>query len=67
MLNSGQRWQTTALFPSQALDSSDVTAVPLPKEAKVVICGGGLMGTSVAYHLAELGHGPQTILIDKGR
>ena len=67
LLNSGPRWQTTALFPSQALDSVDVTAVPLPKKAKVVICGGGVMGASVAYHLAELGWGPQTVLIDKGR
>ena len=27
-----------------------------PAAAKVVICGGGLIGTSVAYHLAELGY-----------
>lgn len=66
LFNSGPRWQTTSLFPYQALDSSDVTAVPLPKEAKVVICGGGVMGAAVAYHLAELGWGPQTVLIDKG-
>jgi hypothetical protein len=26
-----------------------------PSTAKVVICGGGLFGTSIAYHLAELG------------
>ena len=29
--------------------------VKLPSSCKVVICGGGLIGTSVAYHLAELG------------
>lgn len=23
---------------------------------KVIICGGGLIGTSVAYHLAQLGY-----------
>lgn len=39
----------------------------LPKHAKVVICGGGVMGASVAYHLAELGLGPQTIVMEKGR
>jgi NADPH-dependent 2,4-dienoyl-CoA reductase/sulfur reductase-like enzyme len=65
--NLGSRWQTTSLFPYQAQDGSDVLTVPLPKEAKVVICGGGLMGAAVAYHLAELGWGPQTVLIDKGR
>ena len=31
--------------------------IPKPPAApKVVICGGGLIGTSVAYHLAELGY-----------
>src|SRR5690348_11623656 len=28
---------------------------PLPAEAKVVIVGGGVIGTSVAYHLTKLG------------
>ena len=27
-----------------------------PGSTKVVICGGGLIGTSVAYHLADLGY-----------
>ncbi len=27
----------------------------LPKEAKVVIVGGGIVGCSIAYHLAKLG------------
>ena len=40
---------------------------PLPREAKVVICGAGVMGASVAYHLAELGWGPNTVLIDQGK
>jgi hypothetical protein len=68
-ITAGPRLKSTALFPCQILDSSggDKTPVPLPKEAKVVVCGGGVMGAAVAYHLAELGWGPQTILIDKGR
>ncbi len=37
----------------------------LPKNKKVVICGGGVMGASVAYHLAELGWGPETIVLEK--
>ena len=27
----------------------------LPTQARVVVCGGGIVGTSVAYHLAKLG------------
>lgn len=37
----------------------------LPSSAKVVICGGGVMGASVAYHLAKRGWGDKTILIEK--
>lgn len=37
----------------------------LPKNCKVAICGGGVMGASVAYHLAQLGWGPQTIVIEQ--
>jgi len=66
---AGPRFQSTTLFPHQILANSvcDGTAVSLPKEAKVVVCGGGVMGAAVAYHLAELGWGPQTVLVDKGR
>lgn len=39
----------------------------LPKKTKVVICGGGVMGASVAYHLAEVGWGPQTIVLEQGK
>ncbi|XP_077870504.1 pyruvate dehydrogenase phosphatase regulatory subunit, mitochondrial-like [Saccoglossus kowalevskii] len=28
---------------------------PIPKSARVVVCGGGISGCSVAYHLAQLG------------
>ncbi|CAG9781689.1 unnamed protein product [Diatraea saccharalis] len=37
----------------------------LPSKAKVVICGGGVMGAAVAYHLAERGWGDKTVLIDR--
>lgn len=37
----------------------------LPTKAKVVICGGGVMGAAVAYHLARRGWGNQTILIER--
>lgn len=37
----------------------------LPSKAKVVICGGGVMGAAVAYHLARRGWGDKTLLIEK--
>ncbi|XP_014666976.1 PREDICTED: pyruvate dehydrogenase phosphatase regulatory subunit, mitochondrial-like [Priapulus caudatus] len=38
----------------------------LPTHAKVVICGGGVMGTSVAFQLAKLGL-TDVVLLEKGR
>lgn len=37
------------------------------KNARVIICGGGVMGASVAYHLGRIGWGSDTILIEQGR
>jgi glycine cleavage system T protein len=34
---------------------TDVPTPPLPKHARVVIIGGGVIGCSVAYHLTKLG------------
>lgn len=39
---------------------------PLPSQARVVICGGGIVGTSVAYHLAKLGW-TEIVLLEQGR
>ncbi|XP_043289397.1 pyruvate dehydrogenase phosphatase regulatory subunit, mitochondrial [Venturia canescens] len=41
--------------------------VKLPNEAKVVICGGGVMGAAVAYHLALMGLGPRTVIVESCR
>jgi hypothetical protein len=35
--------------------SNNKPDIKFPLSTKVVICGGGLFGTSVAYHLANLG------------
>lgn len=37
----------------------------LPPKAKVVICGGGMMGAAVAYHLGQRGWGDRTIVVEK--
>jgi glycine cleavage system aminomethyltransferase T/glycine/D-amino acid oxidase-like deaminating enzyme len=34
---------------------TDSTSDPLPDRARIVIVGGGVVGTSIAYHLAEAG------------
>lgn len=39
----------------------------LPSKAEVVVCGGGVMGAAVAYHLAVAGWGNKTILIESSR
>src|SRR5512146_647437 len=38
----------------------------LPDRARVVIIGGGVIGTSVAYHLAKLGW-TDVVLLEQGR
>src|SRR5580704_1216793 len=38
----------------------------LPKRARVVIVGGGIIGTSVAYHLAHMGW-KDVVLLERDR
>uniref|UniRef100_A0A803Y6S4 Rhodanese domain-containing protein n=1 Tax=Meleagris gallopavo TaxID=9103 RepID=A0A803Y6S4_MELGA len=47
-------WRSAARCRS-ASGTAETQPVPLPAQARVVICGGGIAGTSVAYHLAKLG------------
>ena len=39
---------------------------PLPNSASVVVVGGGIIGTSVAYHLAKLGM-ENVVLLERDR
>jgi len=36
-------------------DSTQAASQSLPSSARVVIVGGGIIGTSIAYHLAQMG------------
>ncbi len=51
---------------SLRFSSSDPALAALPARARVVICGGGVVGTSVAYHLAKLGW-TEIVLLEQGR
>lgn len=42
------------------------SSAPLPDEAVVVIIGGGVMGTSIAFHLAEAGV-PDVLLLERNQ
>ena len=42
------------------------TRVPLPSRAQVVVCGGGVVGSSVAYHLPKYGF-KDVVHLEQGR
>lgn len=58
------RWSED--FQQYGLTFDSISSKP-PKDARVVICGGGIMGAAVAYQLAQRGWGQHTVLIEKGR
>jgi len=43
-----------------------MTPAPLPSRARVVVVGGGIIGTSVAYHLAHMGW-KDVVLLERDR
>src|SRR5208337_2495222 len=45
---------------------SDVSATKLPASARIVIVGGGIVGSSVAYHLGAMGL-TDVLLIERGK
>jgi len=59
----GNNRQTTFKSSHVRLLSSDPA---LPAQAQVVVCGGGIVGCSVAYHLAKLGW-KDVLLLEQGK
>lgn len=59
--------KTAEVVTKLANITSENSEYVLPKEARVVICGGGVMGGAVAYYLSLLGLGPETVLVESGR
>eukprot|EP00040_Diaphanoeca_grandis_P003109 m.23780 g.23780 ORF g.23780 m.23780 type:complete len:885 (+) comp14353_c0_seq1:31-2685(+) len=58
--------QLHVLAPSESSEQVTKTAMSLPSSARCVVVGGGIAGTSVAYHLAKAGW-KDTVLLERDR
>lgn len=58
-------FSTKDILPHEGI-VKEVKEAPLPSEADVVICGGGISGCSIAYHLALEGQ-KRVVLLEQGR
>ncbi|XP_046389566.1 pyruvate dehydrogenase phosphatase regulatory subunit, mitochondrial [Ischnura elegans] len=59
--------RTTQAIGSDTSSSHNEEFSNFPKSAKVVICGSGVQGAAVAYHLAKMGWGKETVVLDQGK
>ncbi|XP_057348761.1 pyruvate dehydrogenase phosphatase regulatory subunit, mitochondrial isoform X2 [Manis pentadactyla] len=62
---TGRGWQKWSSARS-GVSAAKAHSLALPAQARVVICGGGIMGTSVAYHLSKMGW-KDIVLLEQGR
>ncbi|XP_064414420.1 pyruvate dehydrogenase phosphatase regulatory subunit, mitochondrial isoform X1 [Latimeria chalumnae] len=62
----GPRWQSLCRWRRGTSTATEAVPTSLPTEARVVICGGGIVGTAVAYHLSKLGW-KEILLLEQGR
>ena len=59
------RTATSGNSKKYASQEERLTVEKLPKEAKVVICGGGAQGAAIAYKLAEAGWAEDVVLLEQ--
>ncbi|XP_040981746.1 pyruvate dehydrogenase phosphatase regulatory subunit, mitochondrial isoform X2 [Aquila chrysaetos chrysaetos] len=60
------KWRRMTCSQRSTSSTAEPYPVSLPAQAQVVICGGGIMGTSVAYHLSKMGW-KDIVLLEQGR
>ncbi|XP_074896499.1 pyruvate dehydrogenase phosphatase regulatory subunit, mitochondrial isoform X3 [Buteo buteo] len=60
------KWRRMTCSRRSTSSTAEPYPVSLPAQAHVVICGGGIMGTSVAYHLSKMGW-KDIVLLEQGR
>ena len=68
MISRALRFSTSkcAVRNVQRYSGARVNDGTLPDDSRVIVCGGGVIGCSVAYHLAELGCN-DVVLLEQGR
>ncbi|XP_014666984.1 PREDICTED: pyruvate dehydrogenase phosphatase regulatory subunit, mitochondrial-like isoform X2 [Priapulus caudatus] len=62
----GNTGQLCAKYGKQVVRHNSTDGGSLPQQARVVVCGGGVIGTSVLYHLTERGWN-DVVLLEQGR
>ncbi|XP_074028153.1 pyruvate dehydrogenase phosphatase regulatory subunit, mitochondrial isoform X1 [Leptinotarsa decemlineata] len=67
LISKYQTALTKSRSSSNLFSKYELSTESPPRDARVVICGGGVMGASVAYHLAKIGWGSETVLIEQNR
>ena len=60
------RWSGSVSSQRRTYGDENSSGIKVPPSARVVVCGGGVIGTSVAYHIAEKGW-KDVVLIEQGR
>ena len=64
--NLNLKWKNHSLALNGFYSTHNEQNRSIPSSVRVVICGGGLIGTSIAYHLAQLGY-KDAVLLTKNK